>query len=86
MFALMSIPSLLVPLILDCFLFPALSHMTFPFNILFSRKRMHITSNMIITTKTAANVIANKMESPIVRPTGVDTVAVVEGGSVLKTV
>ena len=89
MFALMSILSLLVPLILDCFLLPAFSHccdIIFPFNVLFRRNRIHITSTTIITTENAASNIANKIESPIVRPTGVDTVAVVEGGSVLKTV
>ena len=46
---------------------------------------MHVTSTVIITTKTAAS-IAKKMERPIARPTEVDAVAVVEGGSVLNAV
>ena len=57
--------SLLVPLALDCFLLPALSHILFPFKLLFCLKSMHITST-IITTKTTAS-IANKMLRPIVR-------------------
>ena len=46
---------------------------------------MQVTSTVIITTKTAAS-IAKKMERPIARPTEVDAVAVVEGGSVLNVV
>ena len=42
---------------------------------------MKITSIVIITTINAAS-IAKKMERPIARPTEVDTVAVVEDGSV----
>ena len=46
---------------------------------------MQVTSTVIITTK-AATSIAKKMERPIARPTEVDTVAVVEDGSVLNAV
>ena len=46
---------------------------------------MQVTSTVIITTINAAS-IAKKMERPIARPTEVDTVAVVEDGSVLNAV
>ena len=46
---------------------------------------MKITSTVIITTINAASIV-KKMESPIARPTEVDTVAVVEDGSVLNAV
>ena len=78
--------SLLIPLILDWLLLPALScHILFPLSLLFCLKYMQVTSTVIITTKAAAK-IAKKMESPIARPTWVDAVVVVEDSSVLNAV